>query len=116
MKTRFLWKDMEAEEKVKAYILKRLREISDLFSRLTLYEIEVSRDKKGFYRVEVNASEPKTLYRAEETSRSAEGSIDMVIEKLRSQVTRTKVKERELEVRGARSIKKRNVVDEAARF
>ncbi len=116
MKTRFLWKDLVADGKLKAYILKRLGEISDLFSRLSLYEIEASRDKKGFFRVEVNVNEPKALYRAEETSKSVEGSIDMVIEKLKSQVTRTKVKARELAVRGARSIKKKTVVDKAARF
>lgn len=116
MKTKFLWKDMEANDRAKAYILKRLGEIADLFSRLSLYEIEVGRDKKGFSRVEVNVREPKSLSRAEETSKSVEGSIDMVIEKLRSQVTRAKVKVRELGVRGARSIKKKTVIDESARF
>jgi len=116
MKTRFLWKDIQASEGAKTYILKRLGEVSDLFSRLSLYEIEIGRDKRGFFRVETNIHEPKGLHRAEETSKSIEGSIDMVIEKLRSQITRTKDKERELEERGARSIKKKTVLDESARF
>ncbi len=107
---------MEASGRAQEYILKRLGEVADLFSRSSLYEIEVSQDKRGFFRVEVNVSEPKALHRAEETSKSIEGSIDMVIEKLRSQITRIKDKERELEERGARSIKKKTVLDEAARF
>ncbi|MBP9751773.1 MAG: ribosome-associated translation inhibitor RaiA [Candidatus Moranbacteria bacterium] len=116
MKTRFLWKDMEASGRAQEYILKRLGEVSDLFDRVSLYEVETSRDKRGFFRVEVNVHEPKELHRAEETSKSIEGSIDMVIEKLRSQITRTKDKERELEERGARSLKKKTVLDESARF
>lgn len=116
MKTRFLWKDMEADEAAKTYILKRLGEVSDLFSRVSLYEIETGRDKRGFFRVEVNVKEPKELYRGEEISKSIEGSIDMVIEKLRSQVTRTKDRERDMAERGARSIKKKTVLDKSARF
>lgn len=116
MKTRFLWKDMEASARAQEYILKRLGEVADLFARPSLYEVETSRDKKGFFRVEVNVHEPGALHRAEETSKSIEGSIDMVIEKLRSQITRTKDKERELTERGARSLKKKTVLDEAARF
>lgn len=107
---------MEGSDRAQEYILKRLGEVSDLFDDLALYDIETSRDKKGFFRVEVNVHEPKELHRAEETSKSIEGSIDMVIEKLRSQITRTKDKERELEERGARSIKKKTVLDESARF
>ena len=107
---------MEVSERAKDYILKRLGEVSDLFDDLSLYDIETGRDKKGFFRVEVNVRGPKDLHRAEETSKSIEGSIDMVIEKLRSQITRTKDKERDLTERGARSIKKKTVLDEAARF
>ncbi len=116
MKTRFLFKDVEVDEKTKDYILKRLEEISDLFHELTLFDTEVSRDKRGFFYVEVNVREPHKLHRAKETSKSIEGSIDMVIAKLRVHIVKEKDRRRELRERGARSIKKGVVVDESARF
>lgn len=116
MNTRFLSKGMELNGRSKEYVLKRLGEIENLFHELSLYEIETDLDKKGFYRVEVNVREPHKLHRGEETSKSVEGSIDMVIDKLRSHIVREKDKRRELRERGARSIKKKAVLDEAARF
>lgn len=116
MKTRFLYKDVEPDERTKDYILKRLGEVSDLFHELSLFETEVSRDKKGFFRVEVNVREPHKLHRAEETSKSVEGSIDLVIDKLRVHIVKEKDRRRDLRERGARSIKKGVVVDESARF
>ena len=116
MKSNFLAKDTSIREESKEYILKRLSEIEDLFREDSLFEIEVDKDKKHFYRVEVNIHEPNKLYRAEETSESVEGSIDMVIDKLRVQIVRDKGKRRDLQDRGARSIKKKIVLDESARF
>lgn len=116
MNTQFLSKGMDLNERSKEYILKRLKEIEDLFHDLSLFEIEVDLDKKGFYRVEVNIREPHKLHRGEETSKSVEGSIDMIIDKLRSHIVREKDKRRDLRERGARSIKKKAVLDEAARF
>ncbi|NTW14338.1 MAG: ribosome-associated translation inhibitor RaiA [Candidatus Moranbacteria bacterium] len=116
MNTTFLAKDTHIRENSKEYILKRLGEIEDFFHGDTLFEIEVGEDKKGFFRVEVNVREPNKLYRAEETSESVEGSIDMVIDKLRVQIVREKDRRRDLHDRGARSIKKKIVLDEAARF
>lgn len=116
MKTRFLWREMEADGRAQEYILKRLGEVEELFHELALFETEVSRDKKGFFRVEVNVREPHKLHRAEETSKSVEASIDMVVDKLRVHIVKEKDKRRDLRERGARSIKKGRVVDESARF
>lgn len=117
MKTKFLVKDAEIREDEREYILKRLGEIEDLFDENSLFEIEVEKDKRNFFRVEVNVSSPgRELRRGEETSESVEGSIDMVIDKLRVQVTREKDKARDLRDRGARSIKKKIALDESARF
>jgi len=117
MRTAFLAKDMEIGGDEREYILKRLGEIADLFDADALYEIEVEKDKRGFFRVEVNVSAPGSgLYRGEEVSESVEGSIDMVIDKLRTQVVREKDKTRDLRDRGARSIKKKIALDDAARF
>ena len=117
MQTKFLAKDTEIRENEREYILKRLGEIGDLFDENALFEIEVEKDKRNFFRVEVNVSAPGSeLHRAEETSESVEGSIDMVIDKLRSQAVREKDKARDLRDRGARSIKKNISLDESARF
>ena len=56
------------------------------------------------------------LIRAEETTKSVEASIDLVIDKLRTQAVKGKDKRRDLKERGARSIKKKLVIDGSARF
>ncbi len=116
MKTRFLLQGIAISPSEKKYILKRLAEIEDLFHKTSLFEIELARDKKGFFRVEVNVRDLHALHRAEETSKSIEGSIDMVIGKLRTHIVKEKGKRRDLHERGARSIKKMLVVDAGARF
>ena len=116
MQTKFVAKDTEIREGEREYILKRLGEIEALFDADALYEIEVEKDKRNFFRVEVNVSAPgSALVRGEETSESVEGSIDMVIDKLRIQAVREKDKERDLRDRGARSIKKNISLDDSAR-
>lgn len=117
MKTKFSAKETDISEDQRAYILKRLGEIEGVFETDALFEIEVEKDKRNFFRVEVNVSAPGNgLRRGEETSESVEGSIDMVIDKLRSQAVREKDKERDLRDRGARSIKKKIALDDSARF
>ncbi len=116
MKTTFMAKDCRIRENEQEYIEKRLSEIEDLFEEHSLYEVEVAMDKKGFFRVEVNVSDARDLIRAEETSKSIEASIDLVIDKLRAQIVREKDKRRDLKERGGRSIKKGLVIDESARF
>jgi ribosomal subunit interface protein len=116
MKTKFLAKDCKIRESEQEYILKRLSEIEDLFEANSLYEVEVAMDKKGFFRVEANVSDARDLIRAEETTKSVEASIDMVIDKLRVQIVKEKDKRRDLKERGGRSIKKGLVIDESARF
>lgn len=116
MRTKFLAKDTEIGENEHGYILKRLGEIEGLFDSDALFEVEVEKDKRGFFRVEVNVSWPGGMHRGTETSESVEGSIDMVIDKLRTQAVRDKDKERDLRDRGARSIKKKIALDDSARF
>jgi ribosomal subunit interface protein len=116
MKTKFLAKDCKIRESEREYILKRLSEIEDLFEEQSLFEVEVAMDKKNFFRVEVNVSDARDLIRAEETTKSVEASIDLVIDKLRTQAVKGKDKRRDLKERGARSIKKKLVIDGSARF
>ena len=99
-----------------AYIEKRLVRIEKLVDPASQFEVEVDRDKKGKFRVEVMVKTPHNLYRAEEVSESVEGSLDVAIDELEVQLAKNRGKSRDLKRRGLRSIKKKLVVDESARF
>lgn len=114
--TRYLTKGLELDERTSDYIDKRLKRLAKLVSPLSRFEVEVTRDKKGKFRVEVMIKTPRNLYRAEETSVSVEGSLDIAVDELEAQLAKKKTKSRDLKRRGQRSIKKKVVLDKAARF
>lgn len=116
MKTRFLFKGVDIDERTREYILKRLERIEKLVDPVSEYSLEVDRDKHGMFRVEIMVKTPHNLYRAEETTVSVEGSTDIVIDELEVQIDKKKNKNRDLKLRGKRSIKKKMVLDAAARF
>ncbi|OGI19649.1 MAG: ribosomal subunit interface protein [Candidatus Moranbacteria bacterium RIFCSPLOWO2_02_FULL_48_19] len=116
MHARFLFKGVEIDERTQEYILKRLERIEKLVDKVTEFEIEVERDKKGKFRIEIMAKTPLALYRAEDTTESIEGSTDIVIDELEIQISKRKNKKRDLKRRGRRSIKKKLVYDKASRF
>jgi len=116
MTTRFLLQTNDADEKSRGYILKKIAKLEKLADTASKIEIEVDKDKQGKYRVEVMIRAPRHLYRAEETSESIEGSIDLVVEKLLHEIMHDKEKRITMKRRGARSIKKKVVIDTAARF
>ncbi len=114
--TRFLQRGVKLDESKSEYIEKRLIRIEKLVDPVSQIEVEVDRDKKGKFRVEVMVKTPHNLYRAEDISESIEGSLDIAIDELEAQLAKTKGKSRDLKRRGLRSIKKKLVVDESARF
>lgn len=116
MNMHFLFKGVKIDERTQGYILKRLGRIEKLVDPASEFEVEVDLDKKGKFRVEIMVKTPHQLYRAEETTESIEGSTDLVIDELEVQVSKGKRRLRDLIRRGARSIKKKLVVDKAARF
>lgn len=117
LKTRFLFQGVELNGKEMTYVSKRLSRIEKLLDPASKLEVEVDRDKKGKFRVEVMVSMPrKKLFRAEETSESVEGSVDMVMDDIERQITEEKDRAGSLKRRGARSIKKKLTLDEKARF
>ncbi|MFZ3031986.1 MAG: ribosome-associated translation inhibitor RaiA [Candidatus Moraniibacteriota bacterium] len=116
MNTRFLFKGVAIDERTKDYILKRLVRVEKLVDPVSEFSIEIDQDKKGKFRVEVMVKTPHNLYRAEETTVSIEGSTDVVIDELEAQIDKKKNRNRDLKLRGNRSIKKKLTVDESARF
>lgn len=116
MNTRFLFKGVDIDERTKDYILKRLARVEKLVDPVSEFSIEIDQDKKGKFRVEIMVKTPHNLYRAEETTVSIEGSTDVVIDELEAQIDKKKNRNRDLKLRGNRSIKKKLTVDEGARF
>ncbi len=116
MKTRFLFKGVDIDERTREYILKRLARIEKLVDPVSEYSLEIDQNKQGKFRVEIMVKTPHNLYRAEETTMSVEGSTDIVIDELEAQIDKKKNKNRDLKLRGNRSIKKKMVLDTAARF
>lgn len=120
---RIMLKGLTIDERTREYIEKRIFSIKKLLKEYdgdepdTLkVEVEIDLDKKGKFRVEVMIKTPRNLYRAEETTESIEGSVDLVENQLKTQIRRKKEEIRTKIVRGARSIKKKMAIDEDARF
>lgn len=113
---RMMYKNISLDERTKDYVLKRISKLEKFNSQILEFEVEISVDKKGLFRVEIMVKTPYELYRAEETSESVEGSIDVATEDMANQINKDKKRIKELRERGARSLKKKMVIDQNARF
>lgn len=121
MNIRFLLKEVKIDERTKNYVSEKVEKLGKFFESFhedakISAEVEIDLDKKGKFRVEVMLQTPYKKYRGEDTTESIEGSIDSVYESLESQIERDKDKITTLRRRGGRSLKKKMVVDENARF
>ncbi len=116
MNTRFLFQGLTLDDRTEEYIRKRVSKIEKLAEPASLFEVEIDKNKQGKFRVEIMVRSPHGLYRAEETTESVEGSTDLAVDQLVGQIVKEKDKKHDLKLRGGRSIKKRMVVDQAARF
>ncbi len=113
---RIFFKGVKIDERTEDYIKKRLATLEKLLDKILRVEVEIDLDKKGKFRAEVMVKTPYQLYRAEETTESIEGSIDMVSEQLKVQIRKDKDRVVALRRRGGRSIKKKITIDQNARF
>jgi ribosomal subunit interface protein len=121
MNIRFLFKEVKIDDRTKKYVSEKIEKLEKFFQSFredaeVSAEVEIDLDKKGKFRVEVMLRTPYKDYRGEEITESIEGSVDKVYEELESQIRRDKEKIATLRRRGGRSLKKRMVVDESARF
>lgn len=114
--TKFFYKGVEIDERTKDYVEKRLSTLDKFIENILKTEVEIDLDKKGKFRVEVMIYTPRNMFRADNTTDSIEASTDMVVDELQDQMTHMKDKLRTLKKRGARSLKKKMVVDNGARF
>jgi len=121
MNIRFLFKDLKIDDRTQDYVSEKVEKLGKFFQSYhedaeIHAEVEIDMDKKGKFRVEVMLQTPYAKYRGEDTTESIEGSIDSVYEALEQQIMKDKEKIITMTRRGGRSIKKKMVVDEGARF
>lgn len=121
MNVRFLLKEVKIDERTRVYVQEKVERLGKFFKSfrrdaMVSAEVEIDLNKKGKFRVEVMLHTPYQKYRGEDTTESIEGSIDSVYEELKNQIHHDKDRLITLQRRGGRSLKKRMVVDENARF
>lgn len=106
MNVRYLFKCAKIDDRTRDYIEKRIKTLEKLLDKILQVEVEIDLDKKGKFRVEVIVKTPYKLYRSEETSESIEGSVDILLEELKNQISKDKSRRNTLIKRGARLIKR----------
>lgn len=111
-----MYNKVKIDERTREYMDKRVGKISKVLKKILQCEVEINLDKKGKFRAEIMVQAPKRLYRSEEVSESIEGAVDVAVEEIIGQISKSKDRLKELRERGARSIKKRVVLDKNARF
>ena len=116
MNIKYFFNNAKINEETRSYIEKRLRAIEKLLNKIIKTEVEIEKDKRGMFRVEVMITVPKNKFRSEEISESVEGSVDIVVDELKTQIRRKKEKVWTKLIRKARSFKKRVAIDDDARF
>jgi len=120
MNIKYLFEGADVSARTRVYIEKRLSSLSRILKdkeiEATVVEVEIEKDKRGLYRVEVMVKAPKKTYRGEENAETIEQGIDAVEEEVKRQIREEKEKADTLMKRGARSIKKKLTIDEKARF
>lgn len=115
---RMYQKKVIIDDRTEEYIKKRIQKIEKLLEKFskTGLETEIHMDKKGKFHVDMMVETPYRLYRVEEVSESIEGSVDLAVDNIKNQIVKDKDKFKDLQERGARSIKKKTVLTSEARF
>ena len=109
---KFLFKGVKIDERTEGYVRKRLNGLDRYIENILKAEVEIDKDKKGKFRVEVMLFTPRDMFRADNTTDSIEGSVDMVVDELQNQITHVNGKTETLQKKGARILKKKIVGEE----
>lgn len=121
MNVKYLFEGVDVSARTRIYIEKRLEAIERILSgdavkEATIAEVEIDKDKRGEFRVEIMLKTPGNTFRSEDVSDAIENAMDLVQEDLKRQIREGKERSDTLKKRGARSIKKKIVIDKGARF
>lgn len=116
MNIRYFFQGVKADEQTKGYMEKKMQSLDKMIAKVTRIEVEIEKQKRGNIRVEVMVKTPRTLYRSDNVSDTIPSAVDLILEELKNQVRSKKEKAATIRLRGARSIKKKLVIDKNARF
>ncbi|MEA3273499.1 MAG: ribosome-associated translation inhibitor RaiA [Patescibacteria group bacterium] len=117
MKVKFYLNGLKVKEKVKHYIRVRIAKLQKYFKNQTVsIEMEIEKDKRGIYRVEIQLRVPGSRYIGDAKAKTIKAAFDLARDGLSDQIRRKKEKRQTIERRGAISIKKKFSIDEGARF
>ena len=104
----------------RSYINKKIQKIKEKLLHYQENElhidIDISQDKRNFWRLEVMIKTPHHLFRGERTKEVLTEAMDEVEEALAQQIKKNKEKMRDLGKRGARAMKKSIALDRSVRF
>lgn len=121
MNIRYLLNDLKIDDRTRDYVEEKIQRLGKFF--LSYHEdaeisaeVEIDKDKKGLFRVEVMLNTPYRMYRGDNLTHSIEESVDKAYEELESQIERDKDRIMTLARRGGRSFKKKMTLDKNARF
>jgi putative sigma-54 modulation protein len=103
--------NLDLTDSIKAYVDEKIGNLTK-YIQATEAKVELGRDRHhktgDVFRAEVMLQVGGKLMRADHTSEDIYASIDMVIPKLKEQISKFKDKRTTLERRGARSAKRKN--------
>ena len=111
-----LHKEIALDVKEKAQIDRKMQSAVRMLGRTGQIVVEISPVRHNKIRVDVVVTSPKGKFQTREENSRLIDAVDIVEEELKRQIVKAKEKNQTLERRGGRSIKKKAVIDENARF
>lgn len=112
----YVFQGVYADSKMREYIEKKIASVFRIMSGVPRAEVEIGSDKKGVFTVEIMVKNANEKHIAKNSSESVQGAVDIIEEELKAQIRKEKERKSTLKMRGARSIKKKLVVDRNARM
>jgi ribosomal subunit interface protein len=117
MQIKYRQKGVVLSDKNKTYLEEKIQKLEKFFkNKEEILEIEVEKDKQGFFLVEMQIRGSGQHYLAREKAEVVEVAGDLVVEQLKSQINKEQKKKRTLFKRGTLSLKKLFSIDKGARF
>ena len=117
MEIKFFQHGIKLTDKTRDYLEEKVTKLEKyLKDGETLAEVEVEKDKKGNFRVEIQIHKPGERYIGDEISETIEAAADVVVDELSRQIRQEKKKKQTIRKRGEISLKKKFSIDENARF
>ena len=118
MEIKYYLNRAKLDVRTRTYIEARVARLKKYLSNseTAVVDIEIERDKKGLFRVEIQVRSQGTRYIGDHLSQTIEASCDAACDELIGQIKKLKSKKRTLRKRGAISLKKKFSIDRGARF